>query len=160
MRLKALLVLVLVSFLLTACLHEEKPKSEPTDEPQINEQTKEEVMDVKELVIDDLSIGNGEEAKEGDKVQVHYTGTLTDGTKFDSSVDRDVPFEFTLGKGDVIKGWDVGVLGMKVGGKRQLTIPPQFAYGERGAGNVIPPNATLIFEIVLIAIDAEVDPLK
>lgn len=105
-----------------------------------------------ELSSEDLEVGTGAEAKTGDSVKVHYTGTLTDGTKFDSSLDRGTPFEFTLGAGDVIKGWDQGVVGMKVGGKRQLTIPPDLAYGERGAGGIIPPNATLIFEIELLEV--------
>jgi FKBP-type peptidyl-prolyl cis-trans isomerase len=100
----------------------------------------------------DLVVGNGLEAQKGQTVVVHYTGWLTNGTKFDSSVDRGQPFSFALGAGRVIKGWDEGVAGMKVGGKRKLTIPPQLGYGERGAGNVIPPNAELIFEVQLLDI--------
>lgn len=98
-----------------------------------------------------LTQGEGPEAKSGQKVRVHYTGWLTDGTKFDSSVDRGDPFEFQLGAGQVIPGWDEGVAGMRPGEKRRLTIPPQLGYGRRGAGRVIPPNATLIFEVELLA---------
>jgi FKBP-type peptidyl-prolyl cis-trans isomerase len=97
-------------------------------------------------------VGNGATAVAGKPVKVHYTGWLTDGKKFDSSVDRGQPFGFTLGAGQVIKGWDEGVAGMKVGGKRQLRIPPELGYGSRGAGSVIPPNATLIFDVELLEV--------
>ena len=103
-------------------------------------------------MIEDIKVGEGVEAKAGDTVSVHYTGWLTDGTKFDSSVDRGEPFEFNLGAGEVIKGWDQGVAGMKVGGKRKLTIPPDLGYGDRGAGGLIPPGATLVFEVELLTI--------
>jgi FKBP-type peptidyl-prolyl cis-trans isomerase len=106
---------------------------------------------VSKLQIEDIEEGTGAEVKNGDTVKVHYTGTLTDGTKFDSSYDRDEPFEFTVGEGNVIKGWDQGILGMKVGGKRNLVIPSDLGYGEAGSGP-IPPNSTLIFEIELIEI--------
>jgi FKBP-type peptidyl-prolyl cis-trans isomerase FkpA len=104
------------------------------------------------LQYEDLVVGTGAEAQPGQNVSVHYTGWLTDGTKFDSSVDRGKPFQFPLGAGRVIKGWDVGVAGMKIGGKRRLTIPPDMGYGARGAGNVIPPNATLVFEVELLGL--------
>ena len=104
------------------------------------------------LQIEDLKTGTGPAVKSGDNIIIHYKGTLTDGTKFDSSYDRGTPFETQIGVGQVIKGWDEGVIGMKVGGKRKLTIPPELGYGASGAGNVIPPNATLIFEVELIGI--------
>jgi FKBP-type peptidyl-prolyl cis-trans isomerase FkpA len=97
-----------------------------------------------------MIIGEGAEASTGQTVSVHYTGWLTDGKKFDSSKDRDEPFEFSLGARGVIAGWDEGVQGMKIGGTRKLTIPPAIGYGARGAGGVIPPNATLVFEVELL----------
>ena len=105
-----------------------------------------------ELVCEDLAVGEGDEATPGATVVVHYTGWLTDGSKFDSSLDRNDPFSFKLGAGMVIRGWDEGVKGMKVGGKRKLTIPPDMGYGAQGAGGVIPPNATLVFEVELLDI--------
>jgi len=104
------------------------------------------------LVIDDIKEGNGAAAAAGQSVTVHYTGWLTDGRKFDSSKDRNDPFVFSLGKGHVIKGWDEGVQGMRVGGVRKLTIPSELGYGARGAGGVIPPNATLVFEVELLGV--------
>jgi FKBP-type peptidyl-prolyl cis-trans isomerase len=101
----------------------------------------------------DLEVGNGPEAVTGKTVTVHYTGWLEDGTKFDSSLDRQEPFPFRLGAGEVIEGWDQGVAGMKVGGKRKLTIPPDLGYGDAGAGGVIPPGATLIFEVKLLGVE-------
>ncbi len=109
------------------------------------------------LQYEDLNVGDGDEAKAGSYVSVHYTGWLQNpdgsaGEKFDSSVDRNEPFEFPLGAGHVIQGWDQGVQGMKIGGKRRLVIPSALGYGARGAGGVIPPNATLIFDVELLAI--------
>ena len=104
------------------------------------------------LIFEEVTMGSGAVAKAGDRVSVHYTGWLTTGSKFDSSKDRNQPFDFPLGKGHVIAGWDEGVQGMGVGGVRKLTIPPQLGYGERGAGRVIPPNATLVFEVELLAV--------
>jgi FKBP-type peptidyl-prolyl cis-trans isomerase len=114
-----------------------KPVQEPENKP---------------LKIEILKEGTGQEAKDGDTVSVHYTGTLQNGVKFDSSLDRQTPFVFTLGAGQVIPGWEQGILGMKVGEKRKLTIAPELAYGSSGAGGVIPPNATLIFEVELLGI--------
>jgi len=119
----------------------------PTSSPSIENQNNQNKM-----TIEDIKRGTGVEAKNGDTVSVQYTGTLLNGTKFDSSYDHGQPFSFTLGQSQVIQGWDQGVLGMKIGGKRKLTIPPSLAYGERGAGNVIPPNATLVFEIELLGV--------
>jgi len=113
-------------------------------------ETGETITTVSGLQIIDLVPGTGGSPKKGDKVSVHYTGWLENGTKFDSSLDRGSPFEFYLGLGRVIKGWDEGVATMKIGGKRKLIIPPDLGYGARGAGGVIPPNATLIFEIELL----------
>lgn len=105
------------------------------------------------LVIEELIVGEGAEACVGQIVSVHYTGWLTDGSKFDSSKDRNEPFEFPLGGRHVIAGWDEGVQGMKIGGTRKLTIPPALGYGARGAGGVIPPNATLVFEVELLGLE-------
>ncbi len=106
-----------------------------------------------QLEIIEITPGSGADAADGKRVTVHYTGTLENGTKFDSSLDRNVPFSFTLGQGQVIAGWDQGVKGMKVGGKRKLIIPPQLGYGEKGVGGVIPPNAKLLFEVELLKVE-------
>lgn len=106
----------------------------------------------KELQVTDIKVGEGVEATAGKTVVVHYVGTLLDGTKFDSSRDRGEPFSFPLGQGRVIQGWDQGVQGMKIGGLRKLVIPSHLAYGEAGAGNLIPPNSTLVFEVELLEV--------
>lgn len=104
------------------------------------------------LIIEELVVGTGEKPTQGDTISVHYTGWLTDGTKFDSSQDRNDPFNFKLGAGQVIKGWDQGFAGMQVGGQRKLTIPPELGYGARGIGP-IPPNSTLVFEVELLGVE-------
>lgn len=110
------------------------------------------------LQITDIVVGDGAEAKKGARITVHYTGKLTDGTVFDSSIPRGQPFDFTLGAGQVIRGWDEGFAGMKVGGKRKLVIAPVYGYGEYGAGGVIPPNATLEFEVELLEVEEVPEP--
>ena len=104
------------------------------------------------LQVEDLVVGDGAEAQSGKEITVHYTGWLTDGTRFDSSIDRKQPLSIVLGVGQVIKGWDQGIEGTKIGGKRKLTIPPELAYGNRAVGGVIPKNATLVFEVELLGV--------
>ena len=104
------------------------------------------------LISEDLVVGTGAAATSGQKVTVHYTGWLTNGTKFDSSVDRGQPFQFTIGQGEVIKGWDEGVASMRIGGKRKLVVPPKLGYGSRGFPPVIPPNSVLVFEVQLLGV--------
>ena len=111
------------------------------------------VYDIQGMKVEILKQGAGEASKTGDKVTVNYVGTLTDGTKFDSSIDRNEPFQFTLGENRVIHGWELGVLGMKAGEKRKLTIPPELGYGNQAVGGVIPANSTLIFEVELLKIN-------
>lgn len=139
----ALTLALLVSLSFTSCTKKDKESTEST--------TTTSGGDVSSLKTEELKAGSGKEAKSGTKVSVHYTGWLTNGKKFDSSVDRGEPFEFELGAGQVIQGWDQGVAGMKVGGKRKLTIPPQMAYGDRDVGGgLIPANSTLVFEVELL----------
>ncbi len=131
------------------------PRRIPEPEPELRRSPpvqEDETPKVTELVKDDLKVGSGPEAATGDTVKVHYTGRLLNGTKFDSSLDRGEPFEFTLGQGQVIKGWDQGVVGMKVGGKRKLTIPAKLAYGKRGSPPKIKPDSPLEFEIELLEV--------
>lgn len=124
-----------------------------TAETAVNKNNTKPMEQATELKVEITQEGTGDRVtKKGDTIGVHYTGMLTDGTKFDSSLDRGEPFEFQLGAGMVIRGWDEGLVGMKVGEKRRLTIPASMGYGERGTGGVIPPNATLVFETELISI--------
>jgi FKBP-type peptidyl-prolyl cis-trans isomerase len=136
MRFVILCALLAVAFVATAGAREgEKPQK-------------------KELKIEDLVVGKGRFAAADNRVTVHYTGWLEDGRKFDSSRDRGRPVSFRLGQGEVIRGWDRGILGMRVGGKRRLTVPPDLGYGKRGAGDgAVPPNATLVFEIELLRVE-------
>lgn len=130
-------------------------KKETVEAPAINlteEESNSQIYDIQGMKTEILKQGTGEAAKNKDKVTVHYVGTFENGEKFDSSLDRGIPFSFNLGAGEVIKGWDLGVLGMKVGERRKLTIPYNLAYGEDGYGS-IPPKATLIFEVELMGID-------
>jgi peptidylprolyl isomerase/FKBP-type peptidyl-prolyl cis-trans isomerase FkpA len=146
------LVLALVAFA-TGCSQSEAPKqAEPATQPAAAP-TSQPGATVTELKMEDTKVGTGDQAVTGKSVTVHYTGWLTDGTKFDSSKDHGQPFTFQLGAGQVIKGWDQGVVGMKVGGVRKLTIPSSLAYGANGAGGVIPPNATLVFEVELLGVN-------
>ena len=134
-------------------------QSEPAPDPQASEAASasvpvEPVAAATALKIEDVKLGKGAEAKPGDLVTVNYTGYLTDGTKFDSSLNPGrEPFQFTIGKGEVIQGWDQGFAGMKVGGKRKLTIPPELGYGAQGAGGTIPPNAVLVFDVELLGVN-------
>lgn len=130
-------------------LHNDAHASTPSNNQRTHTMTE---QNVTELQCDDITVGEGPSPEAGQQVTVHYTGTLTNGSKFDSSRDRGTPFTFTFGVGQVIKGWDEGLKTMKVGGRRKLTIPAHLGYGARGAGSVIPPNATLVFDVELIAI--------
>ncbi len=143
----SIFVSLIIAVSLSGCI-EQNTANQQLD----NQSTSSASTNMEELKIEDLKVGTGAEAISGKSITVHYTGTLTDGTKFDSSVDRGEPFTFNLGAGEVIEGWDKGFAGMKVGGKRKLTIPSDMAYGERGAGASIPPNSTLLFEVELLGV--------
>jgi FKBP-type peptidyl-prolyl cis-trans isomerase len=139
------LLAILISTGAAAC-QDKVPEPAPTNQPEKTPPPKDEYSQT------DVVVGTGAEAKDGSTVKVHYTGTLKNGTKFDSSRDRNEPFEFTLGKGQVIRGWDQGVVGMKVGGKRKLVIPSELGYGDKGSPPKIPPKATLLFDVELISV--------
>ena len=144
----ALLVVIIGYFI----YQNRRPSEQAVQGPPAVDSNVETVTTASGLQYQDTSPGSGAEVKAGDTVSVHYTGWLTDGTKFDSSLDRDKPFQLQVGAGGVIQGWDEGLVGMKVGGERRLTIPAALAYGEAGSPPVIPPNATLIFDIKLLEI--------
>lgn len=153
------LLLSASTLFITACGGGDKAEQAATSEATTPNTEQAEANNMAGLQITDVQIGDGAEAKPGQMVSVHYTGWLYDenaadnhGVKFDSSVDRGQPFQFPLGGGRVIQGWDQGVAGMKVGGKRTLVIPPEMGYGAQGAGGVIPPNATLVFDVELLGV--------
>jgi FKBP-type peptidyl-prolyl cis-trans isomerase FkpA len=156
MNIRPLTLAVLAASLLAACTSSENkptPAASPAAPVAATSATMKTRTTASGLAIEDITIGSGKEAKTGDQVTVNYVGKLLTGDTFDSSYSRNEPFHFTLGLGQVIKGWDEGVAGMRVGGKRQLTIPPALGYGERGAGRVIPPNAVLVFTVELVGVE-------
>lgn len=147
------LLLLLAAVAIPAC--SQKEEAQPTAEKAVQSKAgSEAVTTASGLSYTDMVEGTGAAPTSGKNVTVHYTGMLEDGTKFDSSVDRGQPFVFRIGAGEVIPGWDEGVISMKVGGKRRLVIPPHLGYGTAGAGGVIPPNATLIFEVELLDVES------
>ncbi len=154
MKILAAAILLTSIFSIIGCTgcDDKNPKAGGKKEDDSSDTTPSETVAKDGLSIVDVKVGTGLEAKNGKTVVVHYTGTLMDGKKFDSSRDRGRPYEFVLGTGAVIQGWDKGVLGMKIGGFRKLVIPPELAYGSRGAGGVIPPDATIKFEVELLGV--------
>lgn len=151
MKKRYLFPLLLIAVLASGCVREAAKENKQSGGNVSGYSTTNSQPNATELKKEDLVVGTGAEAVAGKEVSVNYVGTLTDGTKFDSNKDHGgAPFTFKLGAGQVIQGWDEGVAGMKVGGKRKLTIPPEMGYGAQGAGGVIPPNATLVFEVELL----------
>ena len=152
---KKILVVPLLMFILglAACSHNTTFNNAADETPFENNAVVPPAENNSELKIENIAEGTGEGVKSGDTVSVNYAGTLLNGTEFDSSYKRNEPFSFTVGEGAVIAGWDQGLIGMKVGGKRKLTIPPNLAYGDRAVGDTIPPQSTLIFEIELLKIN-------
>jgi FKBP-type peptidyl-prolyl cis-trans isomerase len=142
----SIIIIIIVAIFALIYLAPKQNNNQPQEQNPLS-------FEVQGMKVEILQQGTGEPAKSGDKVTVNYVGTLSDGTKFDSSIDRGQPFEFTLGQNSVIQGWELGVVGTKVGEKRKLTIPPGLAYGEQGVGGIIPPNATLTFEIDMLGIN-------
>jgi FK506-binding protein 2 len=155
MNRKNVLIIIAIILIAAAAIYF-WPKQNKTNQPMDNQNNNEQSLNtyyIQGMKVEILKEGVGTEAKKGDNVMVHYTGTLINGKKFDSSVDRGEPFPFILGQNRVIQGWELGVLGMKVGEKRKLTIPPQLAYGNQAIGEIIPANSTLIFEVEMVGIN-------
>ena len=148
---KKIYLIIILAILIIVGVYSVLFKNQKPNENQL--QLNNNIQEIQDMKIETLKEGNGSEAKNGDTISVHYMGILENGTKFDSSIDRGTPFSFTLGTGQVIQGWDLGVLGMRVGERRKLTIPSELAYGSAGVPGAIPPNATLVFEVELLSID-------
>lgn len=153
MKKTILFVIIVAGIIVLAVWYNGQVEKRVREEAMRNQENiaQEKIQLMAKLQVKDITVGTGDVAQDGDTVTVNYVGRLANGTKFDSSYDRGQPFTFTLGQADVIKGWDLGVLGMRVGGRRQLTIPPELGYGSEGAGSLILPNATLVFTIELIS---------
>jgi FKBP-type peptidyl-prolyl cis-trans isomerase len=150
----SVIILVIAILAIGVYFFNQNTKNQETNMNQQNQdEQNNQTSVVQEIKIEIIKEGEGEAVKSGDQITVNYVGTLEDGTVFDSSIERGQPFPFTVGMNSVIQGWEIGVLGMKVGETRKLTIPPQLAYGERGVSGVIPPNSSLIFEISLLKIN-------